>query len=119
MPDLLAHQDRLLLIVSSFDGELLRIFQRHNKNVLIALLLSRRDPYWLASLRQIHEIKPDALHLTPDLFTFTMRLLAWCAQMRIALWTINDREQAKIYFNRGVDAIFTDNVPEIVKALRH
>jgi hypothetical protein len=56
----------------------------------VALLLSKRDAHWRRALELMPAIAPDALHLSPDLPTRLIRVLARAAGMRVAVWTIND-----------------------------
>ena len=111
------HKDRLRILVSSFDANLLKFLRERKVSYLLALCLSKRDVEWHQALKIMHEIKPDALHVTFDLATPLACFLAHRAHMRIAIWTINNPQQAKQLFSR-IDGIFTDYVQEIVQALR-
>lgn len=108
------HQDRLIIIFSSFDGEILSLLRAQKPNYLISLLLCNRDHHWPWALKYWHHIQPDALHLPPSLATNTILSLAKKAQLPVAIWTINDPMVAHNYFAHGVSGIFTDRVPEVV-----
>lgn len=118
LPIIKAHEDRLCLIVSSFDGELLAILRSAHKKLRLALLLSHRDEHWPSSLKYIHDIAPDALHLHESMAGPIIRLLAQRASIPLAIWTVNNERAAKSWFQKNIAYIFTDRVPEIVKALR-
>jgi glycerophosphoryl diester phosphodiesterase len=112
------HNDRLCIIVSSFDGELLAVMRKKAPHSLISLLLSPKDIHWPWSLKYINDIIPDALHLPPSMAMWWVRRLAQKAKVRVAIWTINDPLDVKKWLDRGINGIFTDKVPEIVNALR-
>ncbi len=116
--DIEAHKNRLRIVVSSFDAELLKLLRKKNVTYLLALLLSKRDAGWQNAIELMSEIKPDALHISPDLATPLTRFLAHRAGMLTAIWTVNDPREAKHWFHKGIDGIFTDRVQEIVEAVR-
>jgi glycerophosphoryl diester phosphodiesterase len=112
------HKDRLRIVVSSFDPDLLMPLREKKVGFLIALILSKRAPSWSRALERMPAIAPDAIHVTPDLATPLARFLVHRARMRIALWTINNTKMAIHWFKHGIDGIFTDHVQEIVRAVR-
>ncbi len=116
MPIFKEHEKRLTLIVSSFDGELLYLFRCLAPQYLLSLLLSPRDENWPKSFRYMDAIGPDALHLPAQLAGPLVRSLARRADIAIAIWTVNDVDQARAWFDKGAMGIFTDTVPEMVAA---
>jgi glycerophosphoryl diester phosphodiesterase len=110
------HEHRLVIIFSSFDGELLSLLRARAPHHTISLLLSPRDHHWPWSLKYWNAIKPDALHLPPQLAGTITQALAQKARLPVAIWTVNDPLDAKKYFDQGVNGIFTDRVPEIIQA---
>lgn len=112
------HANRLCIIVSSFDGALLKLFRRIDDSFLIALLLSPRDKHWPWSAFHLRAIAPDALHIPPQLAKTFLYNLARRANMRIAIWTVNDIKDAKHWLEADVDGIFTDSVHEIASFLK-
>lgn len=118
LADIEGHEHRLRILVSSFDAELLQILRARRVRFLVALLLSKRDAHWRRALELMPAIAPDALHLSPDLPTRLIRVLARAAGMQVAVWTINDPAFGNWLFARGIDGIFTDHVHELVVALR-
>jgi len=111
------YEDKLCLIISSFDAGLLALFRKTAPKYLISLLLSSRDKNFETAFQYLESIKPDALHLPPLLARPLVRSLVKYSQMKSAIWTVNEPFLAKKWFKKGVDGIFTDNVPEVVKAL--
>lgn len=109
------HEQRLRLIISSFDGELLSIFRSRAEKLVISLLLSHKDR-WPKSLSYFLSIRPDALHLSPKLLSPMIMKLARSLGLKVAIWTINDISTAKKLWAMGVDGIFTDQVRRMVKA---
>lgn len=118
LKDIEVHQDRLRILVSSFDSDLLKRLRKSGVSFLIALLLSKRDKHFRHSLANFSAVKPDALNVSPDLANPITRFLARRAHLRLGVWTINNRVLAKRLHKAGIDGIFTDRVQEIVGALR-
>lgn len=112
------HENRLTLLISSFDSELLLIMRSLDADYLIAQLLAKREGHWRCALNNLRRLNPDALNVSPDLATTTVMVLARLLRMRVAVWTINDEDQARDLIKIGVAGIFTDNVPEMVNVLR-
>ncbi len=111
------YERHLTLIISSFDGELLYLFRLSAPHYLVSLLLSPFDENWPKVLRHIDAIKPDALHLPAAIANSFVINLAKRHQMRVAIWTVNNTDEAKAWFQKGVAGIVTDTVPEMVAAL--
>jgi glycerophosphoryl diester phosphodiesterase len=112
------HKDRLCFIVSSFDGEILSLFRKTDDRYLIAMLLSPRDIHWPWSIKYMKRIAPDALHLPASLAKPLIQKFARRANMKIAIWTVNDIKEARDWMEQGIDGIFTDSIPEMVKFFR-
>lgn len=108
------HRHRLTLIISAFNGRLLKKFRAASSDYLIALLLSPRDKYWPDSLNYIDDINPDALHIPPSMLDPLLLYLIRRAQLRVLLWTINDKKEAHRFIAMGVNGVFTDRVSLLV-----
>jgi glycerophosphoryl diester phosphodiesterase len=107
------HENRLIILFSSFDGELLSILRTIHPNAIICLLLSQHDSHWLTSLLFWQKISPNALHLPKSLAKpFILKAAAW-AQLPIAIWTVNDPYLALYYYQKKIAGIFTDDVNKI------
>src|SRR5580704_13872202 len=113
------HKNRLNLIISSFDARLLLILRKLDPSLVLSLILSPKDRYWSKALKYLSAVRPDALHISGDLFSrFLLRLMRR-AKLKVAIWTINDPKLAQKLWALGIDGIFTDQVEKIVKAIRH
>jgi glycerophosphoryl diester phosphodiesterase len=117
LPLLQSQATRLQIIVSSFDGELLALLRRASPGLPIALLFSTRDAYWLSALYHWRQIKPNALHLPLALISTRVIRALRRQNMHVAVWTVNDPDQAKECMVLGVDGIMTDHVAKICAAL--
>lgn len=112
------HAQKLTIIVSSFDPELLREFIDCGSGYLVSLLLSSRDSHWPEAIHYMDELLLDAIHLPPTMANGLARCLIRRSCLHLAIWTINDPQSAKIWFAHGVDGIFTDRVPSVIMGLR-
>ena len=111
------HEQRLTLIISSFDGELLYYFRSMAPDYLISLLLSPVEENWPKAIAYMDAIGPDALHLPAQLAGPLVLKLARRAHIHVAIWTVNNTDEAKLWFKKGIAGIFTDMVPEMIAAL--
>lgn len=119
MPTLALHQERLKIIISSFDGELLSILRENYPKILISLILSTKDKHWPKSLNYLALINPEGIHLSLDLLSPLILRLIRAAGLKVGVWTINDKSIAQKLWAMKIDGIFTDQVGKIVKALRY
>ncbi len=118
LEDIKPHSKRLQILVSSFDSELIRLLRARGVDFLLALLLSPREVNYRTSLKDLPKLMPDALNLAVDMASPLALFLARRANFLLGLWTVNDIAIAHRWYDRGVDIIFTDFVPEVVTALR-
>jgi glycerophosphoryl diester phosphodiesterase len=116
MPILKQHEQRLTLIISSFDGELLYYFRSQAPDYLVSLLLSPVDENWPKAIGYMDAIAPDALHLPAQLVGPLVLNFAKRVHVHVAIWTVNNTDEAKAWFEKGVAGIFTDMVPEMIAA---
>lgn len=117
MPILKQHEQRLTLIISSFDGELLYYVRSSAPDYLISLLLSPVEENWPKAIAYMDAIAPDALHLPAQLAGPLVLYLSKRAHIHVAIWTVNNPDEAKLWFKKGIAGIFTDIVPEMIAAL--
>lgn len=110
----LPHERRLIIIFSSFDGEILCMLRNLKPSLIISLLLSPREKHWPSSLSYWRHIKPDALHVPPILVNRIMVFMAKKANLPLSVWTVNDPEKVRRYFKQGISGVFTDHVAEII-----
>lgn len=103
------HENRLLILFSSFDGEILRLLRAKHERALIALLLCH-DERWLYSLSYWRAIKPDVLHLHYKMIKPWLCKLALWAKIPLLAWTVNDEKIAHYFYEKKLTGIFTDNV---------
>jgi glycerophosphoryl diester phosphodiesterase len=101
-------------LISSFDVEALAIAAQLHPEWPRGLLLDEWREDWreLASLAQATTININAEILTPERMV-ALRL----SQKTVLVYTVNDAVQAKTLLQAGVQAIFSDNPAEILKAL--
>ena len=109
--------NRLKIIVSSFDGELLSILRKKEPKILISLILSPKDKHWPTALGYLPSIMPQGLHLSGSLISPFILWLIKRAGLKVGIWTINDIKTAQKLLAMGVDGIFTDQVRLIRAAL--
>lgn len=108
---------KLCLIVSSADEDLLSIFQRHTSDYLVSLILKSENKDWNQIVETMDRVKPDALHVPPDLYEHLREDLKSQPELKVAVWTVNEPNVVKSLFEQGVAGIFTDEVSAVVKSL--
>lgn len=97
-------------LVSSFDVEILAWLKKHTPELPRGLLTDHIES---DIFQQIERIRPFSLHcnvqhLSKDRMTELLN-----KDFAFLLYTINDSQLAKIYFEMGVDAIFSD-IPNLI-----
>lgn len=97
-------EDRVMLL--SFDGRILRHFQRHNPNIKTGLIFI--NPFSVkTNIRKLGFV-PYAYNPHHKLATKTMIHNAHEMGMKVIAWTVNDSTRMKRLIKNGVDGIMTD-----------
>lgn len=104
-----SERDRLYIIVSSFDTKLLEILRQRDSDVFIGFLLWEHNFLtYLQALADMKSVKPNALHISSYLATSSIIARAHAKGLKVHVWTINDKTEAKSLREKGVDGIFSD-----------
>jgi glycerophosphoryl diester phosphodiesterase len=102
------NRERLFVIVSSFDALLLEIMRKKDANLFIGFLLDEHSVKYVSALKYLKAVKPNALHISANLAKPWIVRLAHRKGLKVLVWTVNDKTQAKQLRTDGVDGIFSD-----------
>lgn len=107
-------RQRLFVIVSSFDSQLLKIMRKKDGNLFIGFLLDEHSSKYISALKDLKAVKPNALHISADLAKPWIVKKAHKKGLKVLVWTVNDKAAAKQLRENGVDGIFSDLPPEFL-----
>ncbi|MGB9154246.1 MAG: glycerophosphodiester phosphodiesterase [Alphaproteobacteria bacterium] len=101
-------------LISSFDVESLTIAAQLHPGWPRGLLLDEWRDDWreVVSLTQATTVNMNAAIVTPERIALLRE-----AQKPILVYTVNDATQAKTLLQSGIQAVFSDNPGDIIKAL--
>lgn len=93
-------------LFSSFNYDALVELRKHDKDCCIGVLLDEWQNNWLDLVEQVNAV---SLHLNAGLVTDQRAQAIKSADLLLLAYTVNDLDSAKQLWDKGVDAIFTDN----------
>jgi glycerophosphoryl diester phosphodiesterase len=103
-------RDRLRIILSSFDGKILRAVRELKLPDRVGVIAATDEEHWPGILWDLAFIQPDSLHLPQGMATKAFVKLAHALGYRVLVWTVNDVGHGNRLLAHGVDGIFSDDV---------
>ncbi|MEM9877377.1 MAG: glycerophosphodiester phosphodiesterase [Myxococcota bacterium] len=101
-----------VVVVSSFDPLMLAAFRRQADHVPTALIVTSRLGAHLFA-----RLGADAVHPSRELVSARVVARAHAQRRRVAVWTVNDPDEAAHLARLGVDAVITDDPARVRAAM--
>lgn len=100
-----------LPLISSFSIPTLRYVRQHSPNALIGLLIDEWFQNWEAIADELHCV---SVHLSNRILNEAIVKKIKAMGKLVLSYTVNQPEEAERLFSFGVDAVFTDNLVQLL-----
>jgi glycerophosphoryl diester phosphodiesterase len=101
-------------LISSFSMPILQLVRKLRPEALLGMLI---DEWFAGWGKMAEDLNPQVMNLNQVLMTPALGVLFKKQQKLITCYTVNEPARALELFAMGVDAVFTDNLVELLAAL--